>query len=601
MGATAVDEGIADEEDVRAAHEPRLSVIVPTFQRREILLATLRSLGDQDTAEPFEVIVVDDGSTDGTAAAVRGVDWPFTLVLVRQDNSGPAAARNRGASRACAPVLLFIDDDMEADRGLIRVHLDAHDGGAEAVTGAMPLHPKSPRTLQSEGVARWAEQLATRCARPGYELTANDIFGGQLSIRRDLFHRLGGYDERFTAGGVFGNEDVDLSHRLVSGGHRVRFRRDAVTYQRYVVTAAEHLRRWEEAGEADVALARLHTDLGPELRAATLTKRPTSPAVRATLAAPRLIGTVIGPWRRLGTYLVDRGNRDRFTALLWSRLDRFAYWSGVARAGGPLLGSSVRVLCWHAVRDLSDDPVLAPYGVPPAVLREQLRTLRRAGWVTIDPEELVRFLDVGGPLPRRAVMLTFDDCTEDLLTHGQPILSEAGVSAIGFVVTRCVGGWNRWDEPLGVTRLPLADWDRLRAGHEAGLQLGGHSRTHAKLPRSDDASLTAETAGCRQDLIDQGLPAPTLFAYPHGEQDRRVRAAARAAGYRCAFTVDPGVVRRSTDAFRLPRIEVMPDDQGVRLRLRLWTAGRPARLWWAATNPRAARTRIFRRLMRALR
>jgi peptidoglycan/xylan/chitin deacetylase (PgdA/CDA1 family)/glycosyltransferase involved in cell wall biosynthesis len=578
---------------------PALSVVVPTYQRRDVVLATLHALGRQDTTDPFEVVVVVDGSTDGTAAAVAAVDWPFELQLLEQDNHGLAVTRNRGARAARAPLVLFIDDDMEADPGLVRVHLEAHRSGAEAVVGAMPLHPDSPKTILAEGVGRWADELAERCAQPGYELGPDDIFGGQLSIGRDLFFRLGGFDERFTAEGEFGNEDVDLSHRLVAGGHRVVFRGDAITYQRFVVDGAEHLRRWVEVGEADMRLARLHPELDPSLRAAALTSPPPALLDRVFVSAPRLVRRLLAPLRRIGVLLVDRGAHDPFTVRLWPRLHRAAYWTGVGGAGGPLDGRRVVVLCWHAITDLSHDPVLAAYGVPPAIFAEQLRTLRDAGWVAVSPDELHRFLD-GGAVPRRAFMVTFDDCTADLATQALPILAEARVPATAFVVTQRAGEWNRWDDHLGVTRLPLADWPDLQAVNAGGVELGAHSRTHPMLPRIERDALASEVEGPARDLADQGLPRPRLFAYPHGEHDAQVREAVRAAGYESAFTVEPGAVRRGADRFALARVEVTPRDRGWRLRWRVRTGGRPAFLWRSSAEHRASARRQLRRARRVL-
>lgn len=580
---------------------PRLTVVVPTFQRRDVVLSSLQALGRQETNEPFDVVVVVDGSTDGTGDAVRATEWPFELGLIEQDNRGLAVARNRGARAARGEILLFIDDDMEAHPGLVAAHLDAHDQGAEAVVGAMPLHPRSPRSILSAGVGHWADELARRCAQPGYVLTPDDIFGGQLSIRRELFDRLGGFDERFTAGGEFGNEDVDLSHRLVAGGNRVVFRSDAITYQRFVVTAGEHLRRWVEVGQADVKLARLHPGLDPSLRAATLDSAPQALLERIVLAAPRLAHAVMGPLRRLGILLVDRGMRDPFTVRLWPRLHRVAYWSGVAGAGGPLDGTRVRVLCWHAITDLSSDPVLAPYGVPPALFSAQLDTLARAGWATLSQEEFARFARDGAPVPRRAVFVTFDDCMADLVTEGRPILMDKGVPAAAFAVTWRVGDRNRWDDHLGVTQLSLADWSALRSLQDGGTAIGAHSRTHAMLPRVNDDTLWAEVAGSRQDLVAHGFPPPVLFAYPHGEHDRRVRAAVGAAGYRCAFTVAPGFATRRSDPLAVPRLEVTPRDRGWRLRLRVRAGGRPPALWRSLSEHRAAAASLRRRIARSLR
>src|SRR5262245_14543978 len=77
---------------------PRFTAIIPTYQRRELAVAAVEALAQQRCAFPFEVIVVVDGSTDGTAAALRNLEIPFPLRILEQPNRGAASARNRGAS-----------------------------------------------------------------------------------------------------------------------------------------------------------------------------------------------------------------------------------------------------------------------------------------------------------------------------------------------------------------------------------------------------------------------------------------------------------------------------------------------------------------------
>ena len=113
-----------------SAQRPRFSVIVPTHQRRERVVHNVEALAGQELAS-FEAIVVVDGSTDGTAAALRELDLPFPLTVVEQDNQGAAEARNAGARAAVGEILLFLDDDMEAAPSLLAEHDRSHRAGAD--------------------------------------------------------------------------------------------------------------------------------------------------------------------------------------------------------------------------------------------------------------------------------------------------------------------------------------------------------------------------------------------------------------------------------------------------------------------------------------
>ena len=96
---------------------PRLSVVIPTYNRVERLTKVLSALAKQTVARcEFEVIVVSDGSTDGTDEYLENVDLPYRLVYSRQPNTGPSAARNHGTRLATGEIVLFIDDDVLPDR-----------------------------------------------------------------------------------------------------------------------------------------------------------------------------------------------------------------------------------------------------------------------------------------------------------------------------------------------------------------------------------------------------------------------------------------------------------------------------------------------------
>ena len=543
--------------------EPRLSVVVATFQRRDLVLILLEALARQDANVPFEVVVIIDGSTDGTADALTARSFPYSLVVIEQPNAGAAKARNRGVEAARAEVILFLDDDMEPHPHLVRAHLDAHGTGARAVMGAIPLHPASPDNIMAQSVGEWAQELADRCSAPGYRLGLNDIFTGQLSVRRELFADMNGFDERFTSRGTFGNSDIELGHRLVARGIEVVFRPDAISYQRYVVTAKQFLPRWSQVGEADVRIARLHPDLAG-LRPWSVRRRPPSILARTVVRFPELARMLVVPLRMAAVALVDGGAKDGFTRRLYARVRAVHYWLGVARGGGPIDGDRVRVLCWHSIADLSHDPVLHEYGVPPSTFDAQIRALKNAGWAFLTPPEFIRFLH-GGSVPRRSVLLTLDDGYADLVTEAFPVLVAHRAPAIAFAISRWIGQPNPGDVAKGRAPRPLAAREDLLELADAGIEIGSHTRTHPRLTLCDKRTLEDEVAGSRHDLAEMGFSRPRLLAYPYGDHDARTCEAARAAGYEAAFTTVPEGAGRDAPPFAVPRIEIHPHDVGLRL------------------------------------
>src|SRR4051794_37270801 len=106
-------------------NSPGFSIIVPTYQRRAVVTDTVMALTRLNFDGRLEVIVVVDGSTDGTKEALAELKTPFVLRVIVQPNRGAAAARNAGAADAKEEILLFLDDDMIAHPDLLQAHAAA--------------------------------------------------------------------------------------------------------------------------------------------------------------------------------------------------------------------------------------------------------------------------------------------------------------------------------------------------------------------------------------------------------------------------------------------------------------------------------------------
>jgi GT2 family glycosyltransferase/peptidoglycan/xylan/chitin deacetylase (PgdA/CDA1 family) len=553
----------------RTAHKPRMSVIVPTYERRDLVLEAVKALARQEFDHPFEVVVIVDGSRDGTAEALKRTSWSIPVRVVEQTNQGLARARNRGAAEAAGEILLFLDDDMIADPHLLAEHERSQRDGVDVVLGHVPLHPDSPPGFVSGGVANWAEERSRRLARPGAALTLHDLVGGQLSVSRATFDSVGGFDVQFTRDGSFGNEDLDFGYRLRRSGFRCAFNPAAISWQRYVVAPAQLLRRLRDVGRADVAFARKHPDQGGELlrlngggRVSRWMLRP----VAAIRPASALLFEIV---RWQAATQARRAPHSPIARRFFDYACSAQYWRGVYDSGGFPNYVGLRVLSYHAIADLAGTPVLEPYGIPPWVFARQLDRLRHLGFHFVSAEEALRSLEGRGGLPRRAVLLTFDDCYEDLLHAAVPILEQRGIPAAAFAVSGHIGGSNVWDTPIGAPELRLLDASGLRELAQRGIEIGAHARSQCPLPGLSDHELLQEIVGSVADLEAEGLLRPRLFAYPHGEYDSRVTMATARAGLRAAFTVDLGRIGRRSDRHRLPRIEIMRHDVGLRFLLKV--------------------------------
>jgi glycosyltransferase involved in cell wall biosynthesis len=204
-----------------------ISVIIPARDAAATIAATLEAVAGQDIGRPYEVIVVDDGSTDDTARIAAAAPEPVRVV--RQVAAGPGPARNRGVAEATGRVLVFTDADCVPTPGWLRAGIAALEG-ADLVQGAVRPDPASARAPFDRTI--WVNgQVAL------YE-TAN------LLVRRELFERLGGFEDWL--GPVVGRkplaEDVWFGWRARRAGARIEFSDDALVHHAvFPRSAAEYV------------------------------------------------------------------------------------------------------------------------------------------------------------------------------------------------------------------------------------------------------------------------------------------------------------------------------------------------------------------------
>jgi GT2 family glycosyltransferase len=203
---------------------PRASVIVPTYRGREVLDDCLNSL-DRQTAASYEVIVVDDGSGDGTSEWVRST-FPSTRVVELAENGGFCRAVNQGIRVARGDVIALINNDATAEPRWLDALLDALDESPEiGFCASCSLQAGAPGTLDGAGDEYSRFGIPFRVGRGEQDrdqFPPRDILfasGGACAYRRKVFDRVGLFDERLEAY----YEDLDLGLRAWSAGWRGRY------------------------------------------------------------------------------------------------------------------------------------------------------------------------------------------------------------------------------------------------------------------------------------------------------------------------------------------------------------------------------------------
>lgn len=221
----------------------RLAVIVPTYERAQSIARLLSALARQ-TVDParFEVVIVDDGSTVDPTPTIAALDLPYRHVVVRQENAGAAAARDRGVRETDADVILFVDDDMEPVPALLAEHLAVHDAHPHAVVLGRILPDEHLRTMplwerfHASVLERFYDAL-----RAGEKPHGTNVCTGNVSMRRADYLAVGGFDPELKR-----SEDAELGIKLQELGAEFFFRDGAAT-----IHHSDH-------GDANVWLRRAH-------------------------------------------------------------------------------------------------------------------------------------------------------------------------------------------------------------------------------------------------------------------------------------------------------------------------------------------------------
>jgi len=254
---------------------------------------------------------------------------------------------------------------------------------------------------------------------------------------------------------------------------------------------------------------------------------------------------------------------------------------------------NVLVLMYHRVGE-ARNAWEARYAIGASRFADHMHALQAAGFRAVESEALVNWLEGGAALPAGAFVLTFDDGFRGVQEHALPVLQRLGWPFTVFLVSGLVGQqdfWTRSANPDGTT-YPLLSAAEILEMQRAGASFHSHTRSHASLPTLDDERLAAELAGSRAELQALLGTSVDLLAYPFGHVDERVARAAKQAGYRAAFSTQPGFNRRDVDRHRIRRLDVYGTDTSSQLlrKMKLGTndgsVSNQARYYWGRARSR---------------
>lgn len=242
-----------------AADRPAtLTVAIASYQRRRPLEQLLRCLAGQLAASPvlregLDVVVVLDGSTDGSKEAVAALDLRVPLEVLWQPNQGLAAARNAGLAAARGELIWFLDDDLVPAAGLVAAHRRLEDPGDRSVIVG-PCLPAAGHRVHPV-VRRFWEERHAELGAAGEVARFDRFSAANTSGPVEAFRAVGGFDPSFVG---YGAEDYELAVRLLAAGVVPRYRPDALAWHVPPHGVVAMCRRQRDEGVNQIRLVRRH-------------------------------------------------------------------------------------------------------------------------------------------------------------------------------------------------------------------------------------------------------------------------------------------------------------------------------------------------------
>ena len=244
--------------------DKKISVVVPTHNRKEILKRTILSLLQQSlNPHVYQIIVIDDGSTDGTEDTILrhfGRNLQDPILFLRQPNKGANAARNWGIEHANANIILVINDDAIPGSNLLELHLQKHltyPRGNIAVLGNVEWSPETPATPFLRWLTHGGPQFAFHQIRGQQEVSWRYFVTANVSLKKTFILENGPFDEDFLGA----HEDTEFAWRAHKNGMRLIYCEDALTFHLHPQTLAEVTRKMVLVGEMTHLLLQKHPEL----------------------------------------------------------------------------------------------------------------------------------------------------------------------------------------------------------------------------------------------------------------------------------------------------------------------------------------------------
>jgi GT2 family glycosyltransferase len=275
-----------------------LSVIIPTYNRREVLARAIEGYLAQSSPRLIhELLVVDDGSTDGTESMVREFTKRslFPIRYLQQPNKGPAAARNLGIREARSALVLFSDSDIVPERNLVEQHIECHRRNPQTPAAVLGHVTWSPE-IEATPFMRWYgdnKLFHFNRLQNKQESPFQFFYTCNLSLKTEFLRTCGQFDEEFKSAAF---EDIELGYRLSKQGLQLFYNSAAIGYHHQFFSFEDACRKCLDNVAAGQVF--LRKEAGKQYARQTQTTRPRSGSALLSGLAGAVSG-VLSPAPRL--------------------------------------------------------------------------------------------------------------------------------------------------------------------------------------------------------------------------------------------------------------------------------------------------------------
>jgi peptidoglycan/xylan/chitin deacetylase (PgdA/CDA1 family) len=232
------------------------------------------------------------------------------------------------------------------------------------------------------------------------------------------------------------------------------------------------------------------------------------------------------------------------------------------------LGTDLPILMYHHLIE-EGEPVAGSFEIKAGAFVQQLDCLRKWGYEIVGLNRLMAFIEGKKTLPRRPVILTFDDAYHSFLELVLPELRRRSMTATVFVPAGEIGGTNRWDQERGFPKRPVMTAGELRTCREAGIEIGAHGWLHRNLTQCSRAEAEEEIVRSRDELARCLGTPPTFYSYPYGAHLPEHFEMLAKAGYQAAVSIFSAAPTVTANRYAMRRVYIHPGNTTLSFRLKL--------------------------------